>query len=116
MFNRRNIMPASFNAHNGLIDITFTWPNVPAALAQEIIFGSAFFRWRRGYGPTIGAGSETTLKPFADLTNQEKLNIAYRGAQELIIAEARSALVDTDVGAARDAALAYADANYELPE
>ena len=109
-------MPASFNAHNGLIDITFTWPDIPAALAQEIVFGCALYRWRMGEGPTIMVDDREEQKPWEDLTNQEKLDMAYRSAQKLIIAEARTSLVNTDVGIARDAAIAYAEGNYDLPE
>jgi hypothetical protein len=109
-------MPANFNVHNGLIDIQFVWPNIPAATAQEIVFGSALYRWRRGEGPRIIIDDEELQKPWEDLTNQEKLDMVYRGARQLIIAEARASLINTDTGVARDAANQYADDNYDLLE
>ena len=74
-------MPAIFTAHNGLIDITFTWPNIDAARAQEIIFGSALYRWGLGEGPRIIVDDENVQKPWEDLGTQEKLNLVYRSAQ-----------------------------------
>jgi hypothetical protein len=109
-------MPAEFNVHDGLIDIMFTWPNIEAVKAQDIIYGCALYRWRLGEGPTVEVDGETVQKDWDDLTNQEKLNLAYRSAQKLIIAEAQSALVTTETGTARDTALDYAQGNYVLPE
>lgn len=113
-------MPATFTAHDDQIDIRFEW-SLDADLAQEIVFGSALYRWRRGEGPTtvINPGTpeeETVQKPWASLSNQEKLDMVYRGAGALIKAEARTALVDTGTEAARETANEYADGNYDLPE
>ena len=39
-------MPALFSAHNGLVDISFTWPNIEIARAQEIVGEAAHYLWR----------------------------------------------------------------------
>jgi len=109
-------MPASFNVHNGLVDITLIWPNVESARAQEIVFGCALYRWRLGEGPTTEVDGDMVQVPFENLTTQQKLDLAYHSAQKLIVAEAKASLVQTDIDVARAAALAYADTNYELPE
>jgi hypothetical protein len=107
-------MPGTFIAHNGMVDISFVWPDILVAKAQEIIGGAALYLHSKGYGPTIVVGEETVQKPFADLSNQEKLTIVFAYTQHMIVEQAKSALVDTDVGVAREEAIAYADENYQL--
>jgi len=107
-------MPASFIVKNGTVGIRFDWPNVPTARAQEIVYNAALYDWRRGLGPTIEVGGETVQKPWDDLTNQEKLTMCFEAAQRLIIAQAQAAYVDTAQNEARDAAIEYADQEYQL--
>jgi len=103
-------MPASFIVKNGTVGIRFDWPNVPTARAQEIVYSAALYDWRRGLGPTVN----DEQKPFDDLTNQEKLTMCFEAAQRLIIAQAHTAYVNTAQNEARDAAIEYADQEYQL--
>ena len=109
-------MPAVFVVEDGTVEIRFQWPGLEVAKAQEIVGYAARYDWLRGLGPTIEENGETVQKPWGDLTNQEKLNMVYRGAQRLIVAQAQTALVDSGVDAARQDALDYASENYILPE
>jgi hypothetical protein len=107
-------MGAVFQAHDGLVNIQFLWSDIETDRAQEIIGGAALYLHSKGYGPTIVVGEETVQKPFADLSNQEKLTIVFAYTQHMIVEQAKSALVDTGVGVAREEAIAYADENYQL--
>ena len=73
-------MPATFVNENGSVTIKFEWPTVPTAKAQEIVGYAAYYDWLRGLGPTVEVEGETVQKPWADLTNQEKLNMVFAAA------------------------------------
>ena len=107
-------MGASFTVHNGLVDVTFVWPNVPLDRAQEIVFGAAHYLWSKGQGPTIVVDGETVQKPWGQLSSQEKLTMCFAYTQTMLIEMAKTSLVDVDTDAARAAALAYAESNYRL--
>ena len=49
-----------------------------------------------------------------DLTNQEKLTMCFQAATRLIIAQAKSAYINEQQGAARDTATEYAESEYCL--
>jgi len=103
-------MPARFVVNGDMVTILFEWPNVPIDRAQEIVGNAALYDHRRGLGPTVG----DEQKPWDDLSNQGKLDMVFQAAQRLIVAQAKAALVDTDVDAARQAAIDYADGAYNL--
>ena len=107
-------MPGTFIVHNGLVDISFVWPNIAIAKAQEIVFGAAHYLWTKGYGPTIETPIETVQKPWEDLTTQEKLTMTFAYTQHMLIEMAKTSLVDVDTGAAREAAIEYANQHYRL--
>ena len=107
-------MAASFTVHNGLIDVTFAWPNVLLDRAQDVVFGAAHYLWSKGQGPTIEVDGEEVQKPWDDLSAQEKLTMTFAYTQRALIEMAKTSLVDVDTDAARAAALAYAEANYSL--
>jgi hypothetical protein len=110
-------MPASFIVTGSTVTIRFEWPNIVTARAQEIVGNAALYDWRRGLGPTIPdpENPDTQIqKPWANLTNQEKLTMTFQAAQRLLIAQAQSAYVNTAQDAARDTAIAYADEEYQL--
>ena len=107
-------MPASFVVENGAVTIRFDWLNVATAKAQEIVSNAALYDWRRGLGPTIEIEGEEVQKPWEDLTNQEKLTMCFQAATRLIIAQAKSAYINEQQGAARDTATEYAESEYCL--
>ena len=106
-------MPASFIVENGTVTISFTWPGVVIAKAQEIVSYAALYDWRLGLGPRLEPGGEIQ-KPWSELTNQEKLDMVYQAAQRLIVAQAKAAYVNEQQNAARDTAQGYVDAEYAL--
>ena len=109
-------MPASFDVHDGLVDVLFSWPNNEITRAQEIIGEAAHYLWTRGEGPIVIVNEETIQKPWGDLSNQEKLRMVFQYTTRSIIEMAKTSKVDTDAGQARDAAIAYANTEYNLKE
>lgn len=108
-------MPADFVTSNGTVTIRFLWPGIDTAKAQSIIDYAALYDYRRGLGPTIiGPEGEEIRKPWADLTNQEKLDMAFDAATRLVAAQARGSYVTGQVTDARDVAVAYAESNLTL--
>ena len=107
-------MPATFTVHAGLIDITFSWPNIPQARAQEIVFEAARYLHGKGQGPTIVVDGQMVQKPFEDLTAQETLTMCFAYTQTMLIEMAKTSLVDVDTTAAREAAIEYANQHYRL--
>ena len=107
-------MPASFEVENGTVTIRFDWPNIVIAKAQEIVGNAALYDWLRGLGPTVEAEGEIVQKPWADLTNQEKLDMVFAAAQRLIVAQAKTAYINVAQNEAKDTATEYADAEYDL--
>ena len=107
-------MPASFVVENGTVTISFLWPGIVTAKAQEIVGNAALYDWLRGLGPTVEVEGETVQKPWADLTNQEKLDMVFAAAQRLIVAQAKTAYVNVAQDAAKDTATTYADEEYDL--
>jgi len=110
-------MAASFVVNGGTVTIRFDWPDVPTDRAQEIVGYAARYDWLRGMGPQIEDPEDpeqTIQKPWADLTNQEKLTMVYEAAQRLIIAQAKTAYVNDAQNTARDTAAEYAEGKYTL--
>ena len=107
-------MAASFIVSGSTVTIRVEWPGIVTARAQEIVNYAALYDHRRGLGPTIVVDGETVQKPFADLTDPEKLTMCFEAAQRLIVAQAHTGYVDTQQIAARDAAIEYADGEYQL--
>ncbi len=110
-------MPASFIVENGAVSIRFQWNRIPIARAQEIVGYAALYDHERGLGPTVDDPEnpgEQIQKPWADLSNQEKLDMVFAAAQRLIIAQAKAGYVNEQQEAARDAAIAYTDGEYVL--
>jgi len=108
-------MPASFIVEDGTATISFTWPGIVIAKVQEIIGGAALYLYDAGqFVPTVEVDGEQVPKPWADLTNQEKLTMVFRYTQYTITEQAKAAKVNTDVGTARDAAIEYAEMEYIL--
>ena len=107
-------MPAYFDVNNGTVDIRFQWNGIETARAQEIVGYAALYDWRRGLGPTIEVEGETVQKPWADLTNQEKLTMVFEAAQRLIVAQAKTAYINEAQNAAQDTAAEYADGEFIL--
>jgi len=107
-------MPASFIVENGTVSISFTWPGIVTAKAQEIVGYAARYDWLRGLGPTIEVEGETVQKPWGSLTNQEKLTMVFEAAQRLIVAQAKTAYINEAQNAAQDTAAEYADGEFIL--
>jgi len=107
-------MPASFIVENGTVSISFTWPGIVTAKAQEIVGNAALYDWLHGWGPQVELEGEIVQKPWDDLTNQEKLDMVYQAAQRLIVAQAKTAYINTVQDEARDTAAEYAEAEYDL--
>ena len=108
-------MPASFNAHDGLVDINFSWLNIEVARATEIISFAAHYLWLKGWGPTIvNSVEEEIQKPWVDLSNQEKLTIVFQYSTKAIIDMASTAKIDVGVKDARELAEQYAEDEFIL--
>jgi hypothetical protein len=109
-------MPAAFNVHDGLVDVVFTWPDNEIVRAQETVGGAAHYLWTKGKGPTIIVDEGEVQKPWEDLSNQEKITMVFRYSTRTIFEMAKTSLVDVDAGAARQAAIDHAEAEYNLIE
>ena len=108
-------MPAYFDVNNGTVDIRFQWNGIETARAQEIVFGAARYLYDAGqFVPTEEVGGEQVPVPFDDLSTQQKLTMVFQYTQYNIIEQAKTAKVNTDTSVARDAAIAYAETEYDL--
>jgi hypothetical protein len=107
-------MPAVFAVENGTVCVKFEWPGVETAKATEIVGNAALYDHSRGLGPTEEVDGEQVQIPFAELTNQQKLDMVFAAAQRLIVAQAKTAYINTAQDAARDTAVAYAEGEYDL--
>ena len=111
-------MPASFNAHDGLVDINFSWLNIEVDRATEIIGFAAHYLWLKARGPRVivevDGVEEEIQKPWVDLSNQEKLTIVFQYSTKAIIDMARTAKIDAGVGDARELAEQYAKDEFIL--
>ena len=111
-------MPASFNVHNGLVDINFSWVDIDIDRAIEIVSFAAHYLWLKGWGPRVivevDGVEEEIQKPWLDLSNQEKLTIVFQYSTKAIIDMARTAKIDAGVGDARELAEQYAEDEFIL--
>ena len=107
-------MPASFLVSDGNVTIRMDWTG-PLARFQEIVFGSAQYSYDHGmFVPMREVDGEQVPIPFDELSAQQKLDIIYQYTGYLHTEQAKAAKVDTDVAVARDAAIVYAEENYDL--
>lgn len=107
-------MPAQFIIDGDTVSIRLEWTGIPTARAQEIVGYSALYDHNRGLGPTEEVDGEQVQVPFDELTNQEKLDMVYAAAQRLIVAQAKTAYINTVQDAAKATAAEYAEAEYSL--
>jgi len=79
-------MTANFEVVNGKLKVVF-WYQADLAKTQAILEDAAEYLWNSVYGEYDEEGN---LLPFADLSNQEKLNLVDRHVRQVIIDLANS--------------------------
>jgi len=90
-------MPVSIKKKGNKADLLSEWLDLDGKNLEEALDNVALALWRTGRGPKTGDAQ----KPFADLSEIEKLEMVFDYLTEVLEKLAEAALIETDTDEAR---------------